>query len=205
MVSQSVLIRRAETADSPAIARAHCRQIPWGLLSQCGEEFVTAFYDALIRSPLGFGLVAEQEGRLVGFTMGVVNWRRFYREFLRRHLRMAVAVFLSSLRRGRWRRLLDTSRYATSGDLPPAELISIALEAEARGLGVGAELVRRLLDEFAARKVEAVRVTAGGSNLKAQQLYERTGFRLRSNMEIHQGETAAVYVITLEPARVAQT
>lgn len=203
MVSPSVLIRRAEAADSRAIATMHCHQIPWGLLSQCGEEFVTAFYDALIRSPLGFGLVAEQDGHLVGFTMGVVNWRRFYREFLRRHLRMAAAVVLSSLSGGRWRRFLDTSRYATSGDLPPAELISIALEAEARGTGVGAELVRRLLDEFAARDVEAVRVTAGGSNLKAQQLYERIGFRLRSNMEIHPGETAAVYVIKLGPVQVA--
>ncbi len=198
MVSQSVLIRRAESADSLAIARVHCRQIPWGLLSQYGEEFVTAFYDALIRSPLGFGLVAEQDGRLVGFTMGVISWRRFYREFLRRHLPMAMRAFLSSLRGGRWRRLLDTSRYAASSALPPAELISIALEPEIRGAGIGAELVRRLLEEFAARRVNAVRVTAGGSNLQAQQLYERMGFHLRSNMEIHQGEQAAVYVITLD-------
>jgi ribosomal protein S18 acetylase RimI-like enzyme len=130
--------------------------------------------------------------------MGVVSWRRFYGEFLRRHLPMAARAFLSSLRGGRWRRLLGTSRYAASGALPPAELVSIALEPEIRGTGIGAELVRQLLEEFAARRVNAVRVTAGGSNLQAQQLYERMGFHLRSNMEIHKGEKAAVYVITLD-------
>jgi ribosomal protein S18 acetylase RimI-like enzyme len=198
MVSQSVRIRRAEPADSAAIAKAHRRQIPWGLLSQFGEEFVAAFYDTLVRSAVGFGLVAERDERLVGFTMGVVSWRRFYAEFLRRHPSMAVRAALSSVRGGRWRRLVDTSRYAASGVLPPAELISIAVEPEVRGTGTAAELVRGLLDEFAGRKVNAVRVTAGGSNVHAQRLYERMGFSLRSRMEIHKGEKAAVYVITLE-------
>jgi len=192
-------IRRAEPADSLAIAGLHGREIPWGLLSQLGVAFVATFYQALLASPQGFAFVAERDGRIVGFASGVLDWRAFYREFVRRHLTLAVRVFLAGFRRGRWRRLLETSRYAASGTLPPAELISIALEPEARGSGISGELVRHVLTEFVGRHVLAVRVTAGEENAPANRLYERMGFRLHSYMEIHPGEKAAVYVIALAP------
>jgi ribosomal protein S18 acetylase RimI-like enzyme len=201
MGSPSVRIRRAGRSDAPAIAAIHREQIPWGLLSRLGGEFVTAFYGALVESPLGFGFVAEADGRVVGFATGVVDWRRFYREFLRRHLRLAVRAFAADLRGGRWRRLLETTRYAASGALPPAELVSIAVSPEARGGGVAAGLVTRVLREFSERAVAAVRVTAGTDNAPARRLYERAGFTLHSEAEIHRGEFAAIYVTVVAQER----
>jgi ribosomal protein S18 acetylase RimI-like enzyme len=196
-VSASVRIRKAQPEDSRAIAALHARQIPWGLLSRLGEEFVGNFYEALFRSPFGFGFLAEENGRLLGFATGVVDWRPFYKTFLRSRLGLAVRALISGLGEGRWRRLLETSRYAASDGLPPAELVSIALEPDARGSGVGKDLVHCVLEEFSARRVNAVRVTAGSTNAPANRLYERAGFRLYGNVEIHPGETAAVYVISL--------
>jgi len=190
-------IRLAGLRDVQGIAGIHCRRIPWGLLTQMGQEFVTAFYAALIQSPSGFAFVAEQEGRLAGFASGVVDWRRFFREFLRRHPRLAASSALRSLRSGRWRRLLETSRYAVAAALPQAELVSVAVEPDSRGAGVGAELVQQVLTEFAARGISAVRVTAGEGNAPANRLYERAGFRLHSRQEIHPGVRAAVYVLQL--------
>lgn len=198
-MSASVRIRKARPEDSQAVAALHARQIPWGLLSRLGEGFVASFYSTMFHSPLGFGFLAEDGERLVGFATGVTDWRQFYREFLRGHLGMAVRALASGLGQGRWRRLLETSRYAASDNLPPAELVSIALDPETRGGGIGGELVQRVLDEFSARGVEAVRVTAGSTNAPANRLYERSGFRLLGNIEIHPGETAAVYIITLAP------
>jgi ribosomal protein S18 acetylase RimI-like enzyme len=196
-------IRKAAPRDSPAIAALHTREIPWGLLSGLGEDFVATFYRALLASPQGFACVAEGEDHIVGFASGVVNWRGFYREFLRRHLLLAGRVLLARLSGGRWRRLLETTRYAASGALPPAELVSIAVAPAGRGRGIGGALVRAVLAEFAARGVAAVRVTAGDENAPAGRLYERAGFRLHSYMEIHPGERSAVYVIAL-PAEAAQ-
>lgn len=190
-------IRQAGPRDAQGIAGAHCRQIPWGLLTQMGQEFVAAFYEALIRSPLGFAFVAEQDGRLVGFASGVIDWRRFFREFLRRHPRLAVTSALHSIRTGRWRRLLETSRYATTAELPQAELVSVAIEPDSRGTGVAVELVRQVLAEFGARGISSVRVTTGEGNTSANRLYERVGFRLHSRQEIHPGMRAAVYVLEL--------
>ncbi len=190
-------IRRAAPADAAAVATLHCRCIPWGLLTQMGQTFVGAFYAALIDSPSGFAFVAERNGRVVGFASGVVHWRRFYRQFLRRHPRLAAMAAVRSLRAGRWRRLLETSRYAVAAGLPQAEVVSVALEPESRGAGVAGALVRGVLDEFAARGVSTVRVTAGAANAPAVRLYERAGFRLHGQLEIHPGVHAAVYVVTL--------
>jgi ribosomal protein S18 acetylase RimI-like enzyme len=202
MTARAVRIRRGEHGDSETIASLHIRQIHWGLLAQMGDEFVEAFYRALIRSRLGFCFVAERGGRPVGFASGVVDWRRFYREFLLQHVGLAVRVLVAGLRQGRWRRMLQTTRYATSGALPAAELVSVAVEPAAQGAGVASALVRCVLEEFAARGVGAVRVTAGGTNQAARRLYERAGFGLQSEMEIHPGEPAAVYVVSLEAAGV---
>src|SRR3990170_1715517 len=78
-------IRRAEPADSLAIAGLHGREIPWGLLSQLGVAFVATFYQALLASPQGFAFVAERDGRIVGFASGVLT------EFAARHV-LAVRV-----------------------------------------------------------------------------------------------------------------
>jgi ribosomal protein S18 acetylase RimI-like enzyme len=196
-VTVAPTIRRAVPSDAAAVAAIHCRRIPWGLLTQMGEVVVAAFYAALIDSPWGFAFVAEQGSGLVGFASGVVDWRRFYRQFLCRHPGLAAAAVLQSLRAGRWWRLLETSRYAVAADLPRAELVSVALEPETRGAGVAAALVRRVLEEFAARGVPAVRVTAGASNTPATRLYERAGFRLHRQLEMHPGVQAAVYVLSL--------
>ncbi len=182
------------------MAAIHCRQIPWGLLSQMGPEFVAIFYAALIRSVLGFAFVAEDDDEIIGFASGVMHWRKFYREFLRHHALQAARVLMLGIRRGRWSRLLETTRYAASKELPPAELVSIAVEPTARASGIGAELVDCILQEFAARRAQWVRVTAGDANSAANRLYAKMGFRLHSRVEIHPGESAAIYVISPQEA-----
>ncbi len=192
--------RRAESEDSPAIAALHRQHISWGLLSRLGEGVVTAFYAALIRSPVGFVFVAEQNGRLVGFASGVTRWRRFYWEFLRHYPRSTLAVLAASFRQGLWRHLLKTSRYATTSSLPPAEVVSIALEPGTRGTGLGVELMRSVLGEFAARGVNTIRVTFAKRNVPATILYEQLGFRFHSQVEMHAEQPSVVYVTSLPQA-----
>ena len=196
-----VSVRKATPADSPAIAALHREQIPWGLLSDMGPGFVDAFYRTLLTSTVGFAFLAEDTDGPVGFASGIVHWGRFYRTFLCRNWTLALGVVVRRLfDLSRWRRLFETSRYAASAVLPGSELLSIALRPRVRGTGVADTLVRHVLDEFALRGVTQVRVTTASSNDAAARVYERTGFRLLGDAEIHPGEVARVYVITLREA-----
>lgn len=203
-MSLSLLVRKATPADSDAISALHCRHISWGLLTELGQRFVSTFYHALICSKGGFAFVAEQHGQLVGFASGVTDWRRFYWEFLRRHLFPAIHALAANFRGRRWRRLFETTSYAAAPSLPSAELVSIALEPAARGTGTANRLVHHILEEFAARGVHAVRVTFGSHNAPAKILYEQLGFRFHSQVEIHSGQRSAIYVISLPTGSLQQ-
>lgn len=57
-----------------------------------------------------------------------------------------------------------------------ADIQTIAVEAPHRRLGIGALLVRRMLDEARARRVDDVLLEVRADNPGAQRLYERHGF-----------------------------
>lgn len=193
----TVSVRRASVSDSAAIAALHVAEIPWGLLSGMGPRFVAAFYRTLLDGPWGFGFLAEQGGRPVGYCCGVVHWRRFYAVFVRRNWLLAAQSVFGRIARGGVRRLFETTKYAAAASLPDAELLSIALHPDARGTGTADALVRAVLDEFARRGVSRVRVTTAADNTAAARVYERSGFRLVQRAEIHPGESASIYVIAL--------
>ncbi len=193
----TVSIRKASAADSAAIAALHLAEIPWGLLSGMGPGFVETFYRTLLDSPWGFAFLAERDGRPIGYCTAVVHWRRFYRAFVLRNWTLAARILLQKVSGGGLRRLFETTRYAAAGSLPEAELLSIALSPGARGSGAADALVRAVLDEFARRGVGRVRVTTAVGNTAAARVYERSGFQLLHQAEIHQGESASVYIIAL--------
>jgi ribosomal protein S18 acetylase RimI-like enzyme len=196
-LAAAVSVRRAAPSDSAVIAALHIAEIPWGMLSGMGPRFVEAFYRTLLDGPWGFAFLAEAAGRPVGYCCGVVHWRRFYRVFVRRNWRLAAGSVLRHLGRGGARRLFETTKYAAAGTLPDAELVSIALRPEARGTGAADALVRAVLEEFARRGVDRVRVTTAADNAAAARVYERSGFQLLRRAEIHPGESASIYVIAL--------
>ena len=194
----TVSVRKAFPADSAAIAALHLSEIPWGLLTSMGSAFVIAFYRTLLTSDVGFGFLAERDGRVLGYATGIAHWGRFYRAFVVRNWRLAAGSLIrQAFDLGRWRRLIETSRYVATSTLPDAELLSIAVRSEARGTGTADALVRHVLAEFASRGITRVRVTTAASNAGAVAVYERSGFCLVGDIEIHPGEEANVYSITL--------
>jgi dTDP-4-amino-4,6-dideoxy-D-galactose acyltransferase len=56
----------------------------------------------------------------------------------------------------------------------------VGVSAGVRGQGVGAQLVERAVDRFAAQNFEQVVVVTQGSNVFAQRLYQRCGFLSQS-------------------------
>jgi ribosomal protein S18 acetylase RimI-like enzyme len=187
------LIRPATVADAPAMARLHASEIGEGFLPTLGPRFLTLLYQRVVRSQSSFAFVADPGDGAVGFAAGTESLRSLYRSFLLRDGFVAVVVSGPRLARA-WRRVWETLRYPAreAADLPPAELIAIAVGHDARGGGLGRLLVDAVTAEFARRGVAGARVVAGVDNEPALRLYRACGFRPAATLQVHKGTASEV-------------
>jgi ribosomal protein S18 acetylase RimI-like enzyme len=93
--------------------------------------------------------------------------------------------------------VLETLRYGTAahnGDLPPAEVLAVAVDEGARGRGIGLTLVSSALDEMRRRGIDGARVVTVAGNDAALHMYVAAGFERHSRTEVHRGVPQEVLV-----------
>lgn len=196
-------LRIASPDDADAIARLHAEAVTEGFLPTLGVGFLRLLHRRITRSAHSFAVVAERDGEPIGVVVASTDVRTLYREFLLRDgLRAGVAALPRLLRATR--RALETLRYpARHTELPPAEILVVAVTEAARGEGVGRALVERALTELDARGVRGVRVVTSSSNEVSIALYRSFDFRPASTTEIHRG-TESVVLVRSDPSTVTQ-
>ena len=192
-----VTLRWATPADAPRLAALHVSEIGEGFLATLGSGFLRALYRRVVRDPGSFAVVAATDNEdVVGFVAGTVDTAALYRRFLARDGAVAGASALPRLARS-WRSTLETLRYGARPpgiELPPAELLSLAVAPEVRGRGIARALVRAFQEELVGRGVTAARVVVGGANGRALAVYTGAGFRAVTPLEVHRG-TASVALV----------
>lgn len=185
---------------SDLAAQLHRQCIPTGFLSNLGLGFLRQLYKAVAGCPAGFGFVSiDPDGKGLGFVACATSTGKLYKQALvRRGFLMALPLMRYMFRPSFVRRMYHTLRYPseTSVDLPSAEILSIAVCEDARGMGVGKALMREALEEFAARGIREVRVAVWAENEVANAFYKRCGYQLALTRK-HHGLDMNIYVTTL--------
>lgn len=199
-------LRPEHAADA---ARLHIAGQPDTFLTSLGVDVLTVVYRSLPTLPSGFGYVATDErGRVVGFVSATTSIGRLFLEIGTRRLRQLLPPLLAQCARhprliaataqtlfypflvynkspqgsGFW----DQEPDAVS--LEPeesAELLSIMVEPEARGQGIGTRLLETLMAECEVRRVDVLDVTVDANNHGAQRFYERHGFVAARSVTLH--------------------
>jgi ribosomal protein S18 acetylase RimI-like enzyme len=195
--SAPMRIRPARPADAASMARIHREALPEAFLSTLGERFLRRLYAALAAESSELALVAENGHGVVGFAAGSASVGRFYRRFVLRHGAVAALSALPALTRpGVLRRVRETASHpANTASLPPAELLSIAVEPGYRSEGVGKLLAEGIVEGLAARGAGEVKVVVAEDNAGANRFYERLGFRPAARISVHGEVNSNVWVI----------
>jgi ribosomal protein S18 acetylase RimI-like enzyme len=190
-------VRPADGGDLPAVAALHGERIGEGFLSSLGPAFLRRLYRRVLRSDDGFVLVAGRAGAAVdGFVAGVGSVGALYRRFLVHDGIVAGALAAPRLVRA-LPRVVETLRYpAATGDLPDAEILAVAVDANATGTGVGRALVAAATDEFVRRGTTTAKVVTTVDNARALALYRACGFAPAAGVEVHPGRASEVLVWT---------
>jgi ribosomal protein S18 acetylase RimI-like enzyme len=200
-VTTPVRVRRAETADLPAVAALHAARIDEGFLSSLGPAFLRRLYRRVLRRADGFVLVATDttaapDATVLGFVAGVGSVGRLYRSFVLRDGVVAGMLAAPKLA-GAVPRVLETLRYpAAMGELPDAEILAVAVAASATGRGVGRALVAAATAEFDRRGTAAAKVVTTDDNAAALAMYRACGFVGTAAVEVHSGRASEVLVWT---------
>jgi ribosomal protein S18 acetylase RimI-like enzyme len=166
----------------------HAATLPRGLFVGLGPGWLRAYYRTFLESPYGIAQLALLDGQPVGVLVGAANgaahgrWVRGARG--RRLVTRAVAALairprtVAMLIRTRGPRLLRRlgGRGPGAPAGPRAVLTYLCVAEPARGLGVGAALVDRFVEE--ARRAGAGRavLVAPGGDEGASGFYHRLGW-----------------------------
>jgi len=194
--NKSFIIRLARKEDAGAIARIHKEEINLGFLSELGDAFLTEFYRAIILSPGGFCVVAEDGGKVVGFIAGCESIGKFYKFFFKKHTAKALRILLpKAFNVGRVKKIFETLFYPQKEkDTPPAELLTIAVVSLYHGKGVAGPMFKEFVEEMKRREVIEFKVLVGESLSRAIAFYEKIGFIFHSKTAIHSNKPSKVYV-----------
>ena len=196
------LIRLGTASDLPAMGQLYLRAFPDSVRHLQGRRPLTAagpadaFAIVLAAEPEAVFVAEAEGGGLHGYCLAPARvdrlWATAWRSglawrILRRALTGQYHLNARALRLLATDWLLMQRSPGDSGPALPAHILSLAVDPEAQGQGVGRRLLRRGLDRFAALGVPAVRLEVRPENAAAVRLYESEGFARAGELRDSQG------------------
>ena len=193
-----VRYRPMRADDLPFAVEQHQLHFPDGFFARLGRGFLTEYYRAFLTGPDARTSVAEADGRLVGYLVGVTDPAAHRRHVVQQHGRPLVVKGVLAMLGRPWLavRFLRTRSRLYSRKLMPrraaadvrtgsagqpsttAVLTHVAVAPDAQSAGIGSALIQRFDDQVhAAGGEQLTLVTASGSD-GAGPYYEHRGWRV---------------------------
>ncbi|MDN5551232.1 GNAT family N-acetyltransferase [Brevibacterium aurantiacum] len=207
-------VRAMEMSDLSFVCASMREHLPGGFFAELGDGFLSAYLRTYATSPSGCAFVAEVDGRQVGFLVGSVD-REAYRHHVMRAdrgrllrrgilslaLRPSLAIRFAHTRMNRYLRGLR--RCSRVGSTSPSDsrlgiLSHIAVATDARGAGVGRDLLDSFLTVCSAHKTPRLQLFVDPSNTGARQFYQSNGWTDASQQTDADGRQWNTMEMTLE-------
>ena len=186
-----------QVAHAGQVAALHIQCISTGFISSMGIDFVTSLYDAIVKSKSSLGVVAVKNEKVIGFVAFTTNLNKLYKSIIRRKgLKFALLLAGNVLSLRRIKKIFETLSYPArikKMNLPPAELLSIAVAPEERRKGLAGQLIEKGLRLYRKTGVDKVKVLIGADNKAGNKLYLKSGFELIGQIVNH-GVLSNIYV-----------
>lgn len=163
------------------VARLHLEQLRTSFRGPTGSGLLEAYYSYLANCSGACGFVAQEQGRILGFACGIWDAQSVRRSMLRQWPRLlfwATAQILAHppVLAALLRRVAHPDGDRLSGERG-YELRPIVVDSAARRRGIGAQLVRAVLQDAGERGYNTVYLHTEQDNSIARAFYAAMGFR----------------------------
>ena len=173
-------------------------------LTFLGPSFLRELYSSLIEDPYGVCLVALEADEVVGFAAGTSRSSGIYSRLMRQRLiRFALAVLPAVLKKPtiipRLLRGVTDPQSQPASDEKRGRLMSIAVDPQQQGKGIGKLLVSEFLELASQRGARQVDLTTDKvDNQPTNLFYQRLGFIIERSYTTPEGREMNQYLIDLE-------
>lgn len=195
-------IRKANFDDCSSVAKLHKEYLNKSFLGTLGPDFLSLLYRSLVDFEKGILLVAESEGKVIGFVSGTIKTGEFYKYFIKRNYSGIVFVLLPRIFSIKIiKKIIETAKYSKKDlgiSVPDAELLSMAVADGFQGKGIAKQLFEKFIAEFHNKSMNGFKIIAGNELVKANKFYRKMGCEKISEIEIHNGDTSTVYTFKNE-------
>lgn len=195
-----MILRRAEKQDYISIAQLHREGIKKGFLSSLGIPFLSRLYWAIGNEPGACVIIAEENDQVAGFISGVVDIEGLYKKILLCnwfHFVMPLVGYLVNV--AVVKQMVETVLYGLKTKKNKnhthnctAELLSVAVNSNYRGQGVGKNLVEALEIFFKKEYVKEYNVVTFSRDDRSNGFYNACNFSFAGTFT-HHGNVMNIY------------
>jgi ribosomal protein S18 acetylase RimI-like enzyme len=198
-----MIIRPALRPDLRKIGEIHIKAFPKFFMTSLGPKFIVEYYSVVLDYLKKVFLVAEEDGRVLGFIAGFIEPHRFYSNLRRKRIKLGLFALPALLKKPSliikiFNNLRRVSEFSSEEKKKCSELASIGVNPKFSGQGLGKSLVNAFLEMSQKLGAEVVYLTTDASdNDKVNQFYLSLGFKLNNTFLAYSNRLMNEYVFYL--------
>lgn len=180
------------------VVDVHMHSFQGFFLTFLGRGFLRQLYRGFAEHPDSGLLVAEENGKVIGFLAYSRNMSAFYKYLIKKHLiSFAFYALGGFLRRPKiFFRLIRAFTYSKEAKRPESyiELSSIGVNPKSDSMGIGTRLIDMLKNCVEHTQAGYIKLeTDADNNEKANRFYKKNGFELHHIYETQEGRRMNEY------------
>lgn len=171
--------------DIGAIVALHRHSFTNVLIGQMGEDYLQFYYKNIINNPAGVIYIYKMDSEVAGFLAGISTGRGFYT--IKYYQKTILALLKSIIQRPSILVNLVIYIYRNiiiHGKEPDAELLSIAVDKQYQGRGIGTLLVKNYETWLMQNNTCKYKVYTDTNYSTGNALYEKLGFQLSGQAKL---------------------
>lgn len=196
-------LQNADQKEITTIAILHKKAFPSFFLTQLGIPFLKTLYAGYAEDEESGIIIAEENGKTLGFLAYSKNYSRFFKELMRHHLvKFAICSAGAAVKHPNFiKRLLGA--FKKSNEVAKSEkyveLSSICVDPNTEGNGIGSALIEHLkqivdFEEYRYINLE----TDAENNEGANRFYLKNGFSLERQFVTAEGRRMNEYRFSMK-------
>lgn len=181
---KDIQIVKAKSEHFPDVAKLHASGIAEGFLSTLGTRFLSVLYRGIARADGSGVLVAVENGQVLGFISYTRDVKICYNQVLKTQwFNLTLAMLPNAFNPTIYKKVYETLLYplqrhenSPESVVSGAELLSMSVDENTRGKGIGKLLVAAVDEEMSRMNADGYYVVTHSIDQRSNGFYANCGF-----------------------------